>query len=143
MKESFRDDLAGVTGTPHYYFMLTKGDFPSGEALKKSETRFINKVKDRQEAFGSTWADLMSFALLIEGKGKGIRLFTQWKDPSPLSETEMLENILLKQQIGTSEEQGLIEAGYGEDDIARMKTEKAEKQATFVNAFNAGEEETV
>ena len=93
---------------------------PSGESLKKAETRFLAKVRDRQESFGQTWADIMEFALLIEGRGGDIRLHTNWEDPAPMSDREVLENILIKKNIGISVEQALSEAGYGEVDIRTM-----------------------
>jgi Phage portal protein, SPP1 Gp6-like len=139
VKESFRVDIAAVTGTPMWYLMQTKGDFPSGEALRKSETRFTKKVRDRQESFGQVWEDVMAFALRIEGKGEKIRLFADWEDPSPLSEKEALENIALKQDIGISDEQALIEAGYGEAEIETMLNDKEEKAKREVKRFNAGE----
>ncbi len=119
VKDSFRIDMASVTGTPLHYFLQNNAGLPSGEALKKSETRFIAKIRDRQENFGQVWADVMAFALRIEGK-TGARLITEWEDPSPLSEREFLENILLKRQIGLPVEQALIEAGYGSADVMAM-----------------------
>lgn len=139
VKAEFRIDLACATGTPMYYLMPTNGDMPSGESLKKSETRFINKVRDRQESFGQVWEDLMSFALLLEGK-KDVRLFADWEDPSPLSEKEKLENIVIKKEIGIDDEQALIEAGYGESDIAAMLERKQAQSDAAVNRFNAGDE---
>ena len=94
VKDSFRVDIASVTGTPLHYFLQTAGDFPSGASLKKAETRFLSKVRDRQESFGQVWADVMSFALMIEGYGRDIRLLTEWEDPAPMSDREFLENIL-------------------------------------------------
>lgn len=138
VKADFRVDMACVTGTPLYYFMLTSGDMPSGESLKKSETRFINKVTDRQESFGQVWEDVMSFALTLEGK-KDVRLFTDWEDPAPLSETDKLNNIILKKEIGISDEQALIEAEYGETDIKKMLEAKQMKADAAINSFNAGE----
>jgi hypothetical protein len=142
VKDGFRIDLACVTGTPLYYFMQTEGDFPSGEALKKSETRFINKVRDRQESFGQVWEDLMAFALLIENLGKGVRLFAKWEDPSPVSETETLNNLLLKQQINIPDETLWMEAGYGKADIAKMTAANKAKRDEMVKSFNAGEDPT-
>ena len=95
---------------------------PSGESLRRAETRFISKVRDRQAAFGQVWADAMSFALRIEGIND-TRLITQWEDPASQSERELLENILLKKQIGLSVEQALIEAGYGAAEAAEMRGE--------------------
>jgi hypothetical protein len=120
VKDGFRIDVASVTGTPLYYLLPHTRGFPSGESLRKSESRFIAKVRDRQAAFGQTWADLMSFALMAEGYGSGIRLITRWEDPGRVSERELLENILLKKQIGISDVQALREAGYGDADIESM-----------------------
>jgi hypothetical protein len=120
VKDSFRVDMASVTGTPLHYFLQTAGDFPSGESLKKAETRFLAKVRDRQESFGQVWADVMQFAFRIEGRGGDVRLITQWEDPAPIGERELLENILLKKQLGLSAEQALVEAGYGVADVRGM-----------------------
>ncbi|MBK7932378.1 MAG: phage portal protein [Acidobacteria bacterium] len=123
VKDSFRGDIASVTGTPLHYFMQSQTrNTASGEALRKAETRFIAKVRDRQESFGQIWADAMQFALTIEGKGSGVQLITDWEDPAPMSDKEFLENILLKKQIGLPVEQALIEAGYGEADVKAMVT---------------------
>ncbi len=91
-----------------------------GESLKKAETRFIAKVRDRQASFGQTWSDLMEFALKIKGRVDDVRLITTWEDPASNSEREILENIILKKQLGISIEQALMEAGYGSTDILKM-----------------------
>ncbi|MBK8305442.1 MAG: phage portal protein [Chloracidobacterium sp.] len=119
VKDGFRVDIASVTGTPLHYLLQNTGGFPSGESLKKAETRFLAKVRDRQTSFGQVWADVMEFALRIEGR-KTARLITEWEDPAPMSEREVLENILLKKQIGLPVEQALLEAGYGEADVKEM-----------------------
>ena len=120
VKDSFRVDMASVTGTPLHYFLQTSRGFASGEALKQNETRFLAKVRDRQTSFGQTWAELMSFALQLAGRGPGVELVTHWEDPSPVTEKDILENLLLKKQIGVSTEQALREAGYGDLDVKRM-----------------------
>ncbi len=119
VKDSFRVDIASVTGTPLHYFLQQVGEFASGESLKQSGTRFLAKVRDRQESFGQVWADAMSFALRIEGN-PGTQLLTNWEDPSPMTERERLENLLLKRQLGLPIEQALIEAGYGVADVNQM-----------------------
>jgi hypothetical protein len=123
VKDGFRVDIASVTGTPLHYLLQSRGDFPSGESLKKAETRFLAKVRDRQGSFGQVWADVMEFALTIEGRPTGTRLITEWEDPAPMSEREVLENILLKKQIGLPVEQALVEAGYGVSDVKGMVKE--------------------
>lgn len=140
VKEGFCMDLAAVTGTPPWYFMQgLSGGFPSGEALRKSEMRFVNKVRDRQASFGQVWDDLIAFALRIENKGGDGRLFTAWEDPAPVSETENLNNLLLKKELGATDEQLLMEAGYGEADIKSMTDAKAAQREQFARSFNAGE----
>jgi hypothetical protein len=111
VKDSFRIDVASVTGTPMYYLLPHTRGFPSGEAMQRAESRFIAKVRDRQSAFGQTWSDIMQFAALIDGLGD-LRLETRWEDPTQTTERERLETILLKRRIGLSTEQALNEAGY-------------------------------
>lgn len=131
VKDSFRIDIASVTGTPLHYLMPHMHGQPSGETLKRSETRFIAKVRDRQASFGQVWSDMMEFALLIEGRGRDIRLKTKWEDPSPTSERERLENVLLKKQIGLSPERALIEAGYGKVEIEKGTTFETTRPGLF------------
>ena len=83
VKDSFRVDMAGVTGTPLHYFLQNQRGFASAEALARAEARFLAKVRDRQKAFGQTWSDLMSFALRVAGANPGVRLLPQWQDPAP------------------------------------------------------------
>ncbi|MEZ5422933.1 MAG: phage portal protein [Pyrinomonadaceae bacterium] len=117
VKDSFRTDIASVTGTPLFYFLQQAGTFPSGESLRQASARFIAKVRIRQLAYGQVWADAMNFARRIEGRDDA-KLVTLWQDPSPLSEREMLENLILKKQLGLPQTQLLTEAGYGLDEAA-------------------------
>jgi len=141
VKDSFRIDFASVSGTPLYYFMQTGANFPqSGESYRRAETRFVNKIRDRQEAFGNVWEELMQFALMMDGKGKEIRLFAEWEDAAKLAETEELTNLLLKKDLGVSDEQLLTEAGYGAADIKKMLAAKAAEREAMVRSFNRGDE---
>lgn len=142
VKDSFRIDFASVSGTPLYYFMQTGANFPqSGESYRRAETRFVNKIRDRQESFGNVWEDLMQFALMMDGKGNDVRLYAEWEDAAKLSETEELANLLLKKDLGVSDEQLLTEAGYGSADIEAMLKAKAKQREAMVRSFNRGEEE--
>lgn len=127
VKESFRIDIASVTGTPLHYLQPQNKTLASGEALKKSETRFIAKVRDRQNAFGRVWEDAASFALRIENAGNDVRLLSRWQDPSPISERELLENIQIKRSIGLPSDIALIEAGYGKASIKEMNKQIGEQ----------------
>ena len=111
VKDGFRIDMASVTGTPLYYLMPQIRGFPSGESLRKAETRFLAKVRDRQEQFGAVWEEVMSFALRLSGH-PNLSLTTQWEDPSPSNERDVLENLRIKRDLGIPFEQILSEAGY-------------------------------
>jgi hypothetical protein len=120
VKDSFRVDIASVTGTPLHYFLQNIRGFASGEALGRSEARFLSKVRDRQRAFGQTWAACLSFALEVAGFAPGILLRPQWEDPAPMAQREFLENLILKKKLGISTQQALQEAGYAPTDISQM-----------------------
>ena len=106
VKDGFRIDIASVTGTPLYYLMPQVRGFPSGESLRKAETRFVAKVRDRQEQFGTVWEDVMSFALRIAGQANAA-VTTEWEPASPLTEREMLENLKLRRELRLYAEEGL------------------------------------
>jgi len=74
VKDSFRIDVSSVTGTPMYYLMPHTRGFPSGDALRRAESRLTARVRDRQAAFGHTWAEAMAFALRIEGRGAEVEV---------------------------------------------------------------------
>lgn len=119
VKDSFRADIASVSATPLHYFLQEANNFPSGESLRQASARFTAKVRDRQTAFGEVWAEAMALALRVEGHAD-VSLITQWEDPAPLSERESLENLLLKKQLGISNEKALTEADYGSADAKEM-----------------------
>ncbi|MET0646390.1 MAG: phage portal protein [Pyrinomonadaceae bacterium] len=143
VQDSFRMEIARVSGTPlHYFFLQTS--VPSGEALKTIEKRFVKKVKDRQGSFGQVWEDVIALALKMSGENSfgessDVRLFAQWEDPAPASDGERLDNIIKKQDIGIDEEQALIEAGYGLKDIEAMQLRKAKKVGDAAREFDGGE----
>lgn len=124
--DSFKVDVATVAGTPLHYLNLSEGQWPSGEALKTAEARFVKHVTDRQIAFGNSWEDVLAFALRIQGiEAEG--LTTTWQDASPRSEAEMLQNATMKKGIGVSRKQILRELGYTDDQIAEMEADNQQE----------------
>ena len=91
VQDSFRAEIARVSGVPFHYLMLNTGHFPSGEALKTAEMRHLAKVKDRQTAFGNTWEDVIGLALRMSGKNEQAQLITVWTDPAPTSVVDYVE----------------------------------------------------
>lgn len=127
--ESLRSEIARVSGTPLHYLFITRGDFPSGEAMKSAEARFTKKVLDRQINFGNSWEDVIALAMQIEGDElpPGYRLSTLWETASPRTEREIAETMLMKKALGVSERELLKELGYDDELIDVMLAENARK----------------
>jgi hypothetical protein len=131
VQESLRSEIARVSGTPLHYLFITRGDFPSGEAMKSAEARFTRKIQDRQVAFGNEWEDAIAFALRVEGEEQVVAADVDalWETASPRSERELLETLVLKQALGVPRAQLIRELGY-EADKADELIAAAEEQAT-------------
>jgi hypothetical protein len=125
VQDKFWASVARVSGTPLHYFLITQGDFPSGEAMKSAEARFVKKISDRQKAFGNVWQDVMLFCMQIDGPTppEDLRLETLWKDATPRSDAEIADTAVKKKAVGVSRSQILKELGYDDDTIMRMLEE--------------------
>lgn len=124
VQDKFWLSAARVSGTPLHYFYITGGDFPSGEAIKSAEGRFIKRINDRQTAFGNQWEDVMQFAMQIDAVGGAdIELTAQWESATPRSEAELADTAVKKRAIGVPRSQLLREQGYTEEEIDRFLTE--------------------
>lgn len=116
--DSYRLEMARVSGTPLHFFSINTSDAISGEALKTLESRFTKKVWRHCLNFGSTWAESMRLALQIDGKEIPGNLTVQWQSPEQRSDKEFLETLGLKRDtldipVDTLRE----EYGYTEEDI--------------------------
>lgn len=118
--DSYRLEMARVSGTPLHFFSINTSDAISGEALKTLESRFTKKVKRLCLNFGAVWSRAMKLALAIENKSVPENLTVQWAEPEQRSEKEFLETLLLKQDLGVPNDTLLEEAGYTEEDIAKF-----------------------
>lgn len=123
VSEGFRKEIARVTRTPLHYFTL-EGNFPSGEAQKTADAPLLAKIADRQVAWGNTWADVMRFAVRVEG-GTETDPETVWRDLTPRNMTELVEIAKGKRELGVSGDQTLRELGYEQKDIDRFREERA------------------
>ena len=146
INDSFRMEMARVTGTPMHYFMLIT-DPPSGEALKALEARLIKKVKDRMGGFGNTWEDIIRFCWQITNgtdvTEAGVRFTTKWADPAPTSEKEKAETAEIKGRVGVPQKQLWKEMGYTDAEILEFEKEadlkaKKEMDAAIELANRAG-----
>ena len=59
--------MSQTTSTP-MHMLDESGDEPSGESRRRKEAPLTKKVKDRQQAYAETWAEMLSFALKVDGR---------------------------------------------------------------------------
>lgn len=137
--DAFRMEMARIASIP-LHFMNMSGNPPSGEALKALEAGLIKKVKDRQQSFGDVWEDVINFALKMLGKTGNVEM--TWEDPAPVTELDHCQSLVLKQQLGVSEKQILIELGYSEQQIEEMREDRMNEAVTkgqlALRAFDHG-----
>lgn len=134
--EDFRFEIARVSGVPASYFLFEKANFPSGEAQKRNEERFISLITDAQDDFGEVWADAMRFAFEIENEEtKAEQIETLWIPAAQMSEREKYELAALKRAAGVSEKRVLSELGYSDADIEQFQKDNAEQKRTAAETF--------
>lgn len=142
VQDKFWVSASRISGTPLHYFYITSGDFPSGEAMKSAEARFIKKISDRQTAFGNVWEDVLRFALQIKGQeiADETRIEAEWVEAAPRSESELADTAVKKQAVGVSRSQILRELGYTDEEIERM-LEESDADSEWKAALKAGPEQ--
>lgn len=142
VQDNFRSEVARVSATPFHYLMLTLGDFPSGEAMKTAEQRFVSKVKDRQAGFGTAWQDVAALALAVEGGAPAEPVEPDWTEAQVRSEVDHMAALKVKGDLGVPQPVLWKEMGYTEDEIADMSAQAEETRRTLADsmaaALNAG-----
>lgn len=124
VQNDFRAEVARVSGTPLHYFLIATGDFPSGEAIKSAEGRFVGKLEDRQGDWGPIWGEAMKFGLAIEEVlPDELELEPVWKDASPRSLAELADTAVKKKALGVGRYWLLKDLGYEDDEIQMMLQE--------------------
>lgn len=72
--ETFLQHIAAISRTPSYYFYLSskqggRGDAPSGEALRVSETGLLKKIQKLQSLWGLRWMRVARLILMAHKQG--------------------------------------------------------------------------
>lgn len=133
VSNDFRAEVARVSGTPLHYFYIQIGDFPSGEAIKSAEARFVSRIQGRHEDWESIWGEAVKFGMSIEATvPDDLILSPVWSDASPRSDAELADTAVKKKNVGVSRSQLLKEMGYDDEEIVRMLQESdalAQQQA--------------
>lgn len=123
--------IASITKTPAHYLLGQSGNFPSGEALKATETGLVAKTRLAMRYFGEAWEDVMSLAFRVLGDPRADEPSeTIWRDPESHTEAEHVDAAVKEQSLGVPQEALWAKLGYGPMEIERFKVMQA--QATLL-----------
>ena len=115
--------LASITRTPAYY-LLPRGQMPSGESLKTADAGLVAKVKRRQRFFGESWEKALRLALLMQGNPQAFdqSCETLWANPEARSDPTMAVLLPALAEIGVPDEMLWEISGYfSPQQIERIK----------------------
>ncbi|MFD3952168.1 phage portal protein [Streptomyces albidoflavus] len=120
-------DLAAISRTPPHYLIGAVVNV-SGDALKAAETGLVSKVRDRQQAFGESWEQVMRLAFRVLGDEQRATAYTAetvWRDPESRSVAELADAAVKKQAAGVPWRQRMEDMGYTPAQISRMEIDRA------------------
>lgn len=124
---NWREEIGTVTGIPAYY-LQTDANVPSGTALMVIEAPLRDKVTEAQTLFGNVWEDVFATALQV-----GVEdISANWRDTSPISLGETLDNAIKKKSIGYSQKSIMRHLGDSEEEIARNDQERSAEEKARV-----------
>jgi hypothetical protein len=128
--------IAGLLGIP-VHLIWPAGGLPSGESLKTAEGRLVSKLGDRSVVFGNAWEDFCALLMRLGRAFAGVEyapnstITTEWQ--SFESRSALLEEQVLDLRASDlSWEQRMRERDYSEEEIDRIRTERAGEQTAVV-----------
>lgn len=140
VKDSFSMDIARVTRTPISYFQ-TSSQLPAEGSEQQREVGLIAKGEKCTTDFGNAWEDLMKVARRLHnafGKGGKLdesqRIEAQWKPLEKRKDLELLQELVLKKQLGVTDDILWGEMGYDAEQIAKMQRAKLKTARVFASA---------
>lgn len=115
--------VASITKTPPHYLLGQSGTFPSGEALKSTETGLVNKSRLAMRYFGEAWEEVMRLAFKVMGDERANvdDSETIWRDPESKVQSELTDAVMKEQALGVPQEALWEKLGYSPQQIARFR----------------------
>lgn len=140
VQDGFRLEIARKGAIPpHSVNLRSGGQVPSGVALLVAEGKTIKRVKDHQRDWGATHRDAMAFALRLGGISCESRdLEIEWAPVETRDEKALLEGLVIKRELGVSDRQILLEAGYDTSLVEDFLAEKEANRARMEQTMAAG-----
>lgn len=126
VQDGFDSKISNVSRVPEHWLKMGSAAAISGETLKTAEAPFVAKLEDRQISLGNEFEDAGTFTLSLMGR-PGIELNAIWQAAELRSDTDKLQEGLLKKQLGWSEDQIQRDFGLDQTVIDRMKEENLAK----------------
>lgn len=115
--------VASITRTPPHY-LNASADRLSGESIKAAETGLVAKVLRKQRHFGEAWEEVIRIAGAVIGNSElaNARMAeTIWADPESRTESQHVDAVVKKKELGVPSEQLWQDLGYSPTQINRMK----------------------
>lgn len=121
--------MAAATNTPVYYFTAdsTGGGTPSGESVRQRDARLNTKTEWQQKLLDSQFKEMleMAYELLYEpSEDDDLSISIKWKPIEYVPESEKLELITKKIELGIPPAVAFAEAGYDETTVEAWLTGK-------------------
>lgn len=120
--------VASISRTPPHY-LNSAADRLSGESIKAAETGLVAKVRRKQLILDDSLEELMRIAGKIEGVdslASATRCETIWGDPESRTESEHIDALNKKKDLGVPLPQLWEEAPYSPEQIARFPAMQAQ-----------------
>jgi hypothetical protein len=137
--------MAAATSTPVYYFKADNvgGGTPSGEAVRQRDARLNTKAEWQQKHMDMGFEEMLQMAyemLFDPPEGDDLSISIKWKPIEYVPESEKLELIGKKIELGIPVAIAFAEAGYDEDTVNEWlsgKPNEAEllRRVTLMNSL--------
>lgn len=142
-QDSYRAEMARISGTPLHYLLLS-GDFPSGAAVTAVERPLMAQIDDRIKALRPAWSAAMSFSLRVENVDHDpIKLNPTFADTTYIDPATQAEDWRVKKEMGVPDEQIWREMGYDKAQIEEFTAAKEERTIAMQAAFNSGTPDSI
>lgn len=132
--------IASISATPPHY-LNASADRLSGESIKSAESGLVAKARRRQRTWGAGWEEVIRLAGQVEGIAELANadgMETVWADPEVRTESEHVDALGKKKDLGVPEPQIWEELGYTDETVRRFPAMRAQMQLEGM-AANAAE----
>lgn len=125
--DMFVGHVASQSRTPPHY-LNTSADRLSGESIKSAETGLVSKCRRKFRYVGEGWEEVerLAFAMIGDSRAEIIDAETIWADPESRTESEHVDAVSKKRDVGVPWQQLMEDLNYTPQQIARMRAMRAQ-----------------